>query len=137
MYLILLAIAASAFVIASNLRSYFNPLTFCKIKIELGSFDNHRKEIKQGISWLKKNDSEAYRDLCKNVDKISEKICVGADPNVDMKLFEEIRDKNGCYVRGSKIIYINPHNFDEKINTQTVAGYIKTYSEMSKNFWEN
>lgn len=89
----------------------------------------------KAISLLKKEDKKSYRDLCKYVDIVSEKYCFAYDDRVE-KLDYEVWQP-GCYVMGSRTIYIKPESAESEEVIRKRSLEIKKYSQFSKEFWES
>ena len=133
-YLVLICVVIIIVYALLNISSYINPLAGCKIKIETATVQNNKKVIKKSIKELKKQDRSSYQDLCEYIKVISEKMCFISDPHVEEEKFIEGREKTGCYVRGSKTIYLNPNNFNsDSIDVRVLL--LKKYTAMSKDFW--
>lgn len=116
-----------------NFFNYFDPLNFCYIKIDSDFLRGNEKTIKKAIKLLKKENKIAYKTLCGYINTISEKNCFTSSQNISL----EDWDKDGCYIKGSKIIYIKPEKDkgDTIINERKII--IKKYSEYSRDFWTN
>lgn len=114
-----------------NIFNYFSPLNFCYIKIDGDFLRGNEKTIRKAIKLLKKENKQAYNTLCGYINTISEKNCYTTSQNIS----REEREKDGCYIKGSKVIYLKPEKGEnnEVINKRKNA--IKKYSEYSKDFW--
>ena len=134
-FFVAIVIFFAIFSFAANMFSYFDPLTFCYIGIENDFLRGNQKTVKEAIRLLKKEDIQSYKTLCKNVDTIVEDYCRAADPRVRGQ--EVGIDEPGCYIRGSKIIYLIPTKEDNKSVINQRAITIRKYAYFSKNFWEN
>lgn len=114
-----------------NLFSYFDPLKFCYISIK-GDFRGNKKTIKEALSYLKKNNRQAYQTTCRYVNYIGENFCHAADSRVTP---EADRYLSGCYVRGSKSIYLRPEKDEtEEIIKKRVENIAK-FAAYSQEFW--
>ena len=134
-FFVAIVIFFAIFSIGANLFSYFDPLTFCYIGIENDFLKGNQKTVKEAIRLLKKEDIQSYKTLCKNVDTIVEDYCRAADPRVRGQ--EVGIDEPGCYIRGSKIIYLIPSKMESDYIINLRAETIKKYTYFSKNFWDN
>jgi len=119
-----------------NFFSYFDPGSLCYIKTEKDILRGNEETIKQALRLIKLEDKEEYKMICAYVDVISEKDCVIADHHIDPNKFEEGWEKAGCYVKGSKTIYLKPNNNEGAATVKKRAEDIKKYAEFSKEFWE-
>lgn len=124
--LIVLVFILSNFIV--NAFSYFDMGNFCYIDIEGDILRGNEETVKKAIGLLKKEDYGGYKVLCKYVDTISENYCLEGHMNYS--------DKPGCYIRGSKVIYIKPEKNDTSFIVSERANTIKKYSILSKNFWD-
>src|SRR3990167_3362570 len=109
-FFVAIVIFFAIFSIGANLFSYFDPLTFCYIGIENDFLGGNQKTVKEAIRLLKKEDIQSYKTLCKNVDTIVEEYCRAADPRVRGQ--EVGINEPGCYISGSKIIYLIPSKME-------------------------
>jgi len=134
-FLVAVFIFFTIFSIGANLFSYFDPLTFCYIGIENDMLRGNQKTVRKAIGLLKKEDIQSYKTLCKNVDTIVEEYCRAADPRGRGQ--EVGIDEPGCYIRGSKVIYLIPTKKDNQFVINQRSEMIKKYAFFSKNFWEN
>jgi len=48
-----------------------------------------------------------------------------------------LTDKDGCYIKGSKVIYIKPERQNTDLIIQKRAEILKKYSAYSKKFWDS
>jgi len=119
-----------------SVSSYFDPLDWCRIGINGDIMNGNEKTIKAALGLLKKTDMAAYKDLCRWVDRIGEKNCIIADQLIDAKRFQEGWDLPGCYVNGTKTIYIKPTKSESPETIEERAWALKHYSAFSKTFWE-
>ncbi len=129
-----LLLLVSIFII--NRFSYFNPLSMCYIKIEGNIVSGNEETIQKAIRKIKKTDKTAYKNLCKYVDKISEKNCVIADWHIARDEFDTGWRLPGCYVKGTKTIYLLPEKKDSTEIVEKRAEKIKEISEFSKDYLE-
>ena len=120
-----------------NMFSYFDPGRWCYIKIEGDIMAGNESTVREAIFVLKNHDAAAYQSLCQYVDRVSERNCIVADHKTAKKDFEEGWDQPGCYVRGTKTIYLKPTKDDTEDVIQERAWVIKKYTGYSKNFWDN
>lgn len=135
-YLILIIILLIPIYSWLNFSAHFDPVNLCRIKIESTSIKHNKKTIEQAVKLLKKQDLDAYTILCKNINTIGEKTCVIADPHVEEKTYLQGTQEPGCYVKGSKTIYLNPRQLKTD-DLKKIAGHITKYSKFSKIFWQN
>ena len=131
-WLVCVFVLAAVFIFTANLFSYFDPATFCYIGIDNDWAQGNQKTIQKAIRQLKAQDKVAYRTLCSSVDAIIEDYCMVIDASgggVSQP------DASGCYVKGSKIIYVRPTKDESLAMVSQRAATIKKYAEYSKNFW--
>ncbi len=120
-----------AFYFFVNFFNYFDPLNFCYIKIDGDFLRGNESTIKKAIKFLRKENKLAYKTLCAHIDTISEKNCFTSSRNVSMEDWE----KDGCYIKGSKIIYLKPEKRESNIIINKRKVSLKKYSEYGKDFW--
>ncbi|PIU75436.1 MAG: hypothetical protein COS76_00805 [Candidatus Portnoybacteria bacterium CG06_land_8_20_14_3_00_39_12] len=116
-----------------NLFDYLDPFNLCYINIESDVTRGNTKTIHQAIEQIKKADKSDYRNLCHFVNVISENLCMADDPNRSSAWRDDV---SGCYLRGSKVIYLNPSRAVDEGTIAHRARIIKIYSQKSKNFWQ-
>jgi len=131
--LIIIFLIGSYFVI--NIFSYFDITNFCYISTERDIVRGNEKTIKQALKYLKKNKKDDYKMVCKYVETISEKYCIVADWHLGESLLREGCKLPGCYIKGSKTIYLKPSEETGENIIKKRAGDIIKYSNFSKEFW--
>lgn len=112
--------------------SYFNIPDSCYIKIKNPGLASNRSNVKKAIRFLKKSDRKAYDAFCRYADTIIESDCMGSDWHLN----EEMRGHKsaGCYIKGSKTIYLNPL-LTRPLPQEKISELIAKYSLMSEKFW--
>jgi len=118
-----------------NIFNYFDIVNLCYIRTEGDLVRGNEKTIKQALKYLKNNKKNDYKMVCKYTDTISEKYCILADDDIDPELLKEGWNLPGCYVRGSKNIYLTPSQNNEEEDIRQKAEAIIKYSNFSKEFW--
>ncbi len=128
------------FIIFFSLFSLYN-FTFnhvditspCYIGITSESFRGERKTVKQALYQLKKTDFSTYKDVCKNVNIINEKRCLPGDPRGDPDY--KIPQIEGCYIKGTHTIYINPTQDRSYDTVLKRSEQIARYGTYCTEFW--
>jgi len=112
--------------------SHFNVFEPCFVKIRVPVIASSKAKIKKAIKFLKRSDHAAYGTFCRHVNTIVESDCLGSD----WHLSNEIRgqDAPGCYVKGSKTIYLNPLK-TRAMSEEKISELLKENSELSQEFW--
>lgn len=118
-----------------NIFNYFDITNLCYIKTEGDLVRGNEKTIKQALKYLKKNKKNDYKMVCKYANVISEKYCILADDDIDPELLREGWSLPGCYVKGSKNIYLTPSQENDEEAIREKAEAIVKYSNFSKEFW--
>jgi hypothetical protein len=116
-----------------SLVSYFDPLALCKITLNVDVLRGNKDTLQKAIASLK-DDKQAYQDLCRNIDMISEEYCLATQP---VKGTGQWGTEGGCYIKGSKTIYLDPNSEKSEYMIQKRAQLIKKYSQKSKEFWQD
>ncbi len=112
--------------------SYVDLRELCFVKIKYDVLQGDRQSIIDAIKEIKKTDYILYKGLCKNVNTIYEKRCVlGKEDRPDIIFI----DSDGCYIRGSKAILINPVGKNTYDIVEMRAEQIKKYSQMAIDYW--
>lgn len=115
------------------LTGYFDPLTMCRIRIHTDLVSGNKKTISQALKLLKKEDRTSYDMACKYVNRIYERTCIGADWHLDKG--HRGSNEPGCYVKGSKSIYLKPDYYHQQDTTELRKDSIKKYSQLSWEYW--
>jgi hypothetical protein len=129
--LVILALVSARLI---NDFSYLDIEGLCYIGVDEDILRGNDKTINQALSYIKKDSPSDYETVCKYVDSIIETYCIGSDPHI-----KELKgaDAPGCYIKGSKVIYIFPQEGDsEKIVEERAKNIIK-YANYSRQFWES
>ena len=119
-----------------NIVNYFDPFGGGYLNIDGDIVSGNKETIKAAIRYLGKTDRTAYRNLCTVVDRVSEKNCIIADQRIDSKGFIEGLNLDGCYVKGTRTIYLRPDKSDSPDVIEGRARTIKHYTEAVARFWE-
>lgn len=122
-----------AFYFFVNIFNYFDPLNFCYIKIDGDFLHGNEGTIKKAVKLLKREDKIAYKRLCSYINTISEHHCFTSSQNISL----EDWNKEGCYIKGSKVVYVKPEKGVSDIIVNKRKNAIKRFSEHSKDFWIN
>ena len=104
----------------------------CFIKVDKDILKGNRETVFKALSSIKNNNFQEYNDICNYVDTIAEAACLVGENNSG-KLHPLNTD--GCYIKGTKTIFISPDNSDLDAATTARKSQILKYSKMSKNYW--
>lgn len=118
-----------------NQFAYFDLPNLCYLSLKKDVLAGNKKTMHQAIGLLKKKNKADYKNLCRYVNTISEKYCFAFDPRVENKSGDPWRP--GCYVKGSKTIYLKPEKKKSDLIIERRSAEIKKFMLMSKNFEEN
>jgi len=130
-FVFLMFLLGVAFFIFSGLN-YVDVRDQCYIKVKYDVLKGDREGIFEALKEIKRTDYIFYRNLCRNVDRIYEKRCVlGNDSSSKL---EYIKSK-GCYIKGSRVILINPIGENEYDKVEKRVEAIKLYSQMAIDYW--
>ncbi|MBI2337911.1 hypothetical protein HYU95_01895 [Candidatus Daviesbacteria bacterium] len=104
----------------------------CNIAVDKDFLKGNSETILKAISRIKNQDKNTYKDICRYVNLVSENPC---------PVFHsyggalQYNNQPGCFIKGSKIIYINPAKEEsEQVISQRIEA-IKKYSSLSKSYW--
>jgi len=117
-----------------NIFAYFDLPNLCYISLEKDALNGNKITLHQAIGLLKKNDRADYKNLCRFVKTVSEKYCFAFDPRVENNSQNPYQP--GCFVKGSKTIYLKPEKEQSAFVIQKRAEELKKFMLMSKSFWE-
>ena len=118
-----------------NQFAYFDAPNLCYISLTEDVINGNKKTMHQAISLLKRTNREDYKNLCRYVHQIAEKNCFAFDPRVESR--SEKTWQPGCFVKGSKTIYIKPAKERSELMIKKRSEEIKKFMLISKNYWEN
>ncbi|EKD99499.1 MAG: hypothetical protein ACD_22C00241G0005 [uncultured bacterium] len=115
-----------------NSIDYFDITSGCYIAITGDVLKGNEDTIRTALRNLKYEDSDSYNRVCGYVSKIIENTCLNSDPRFGYP--KQMPD--GCYIKGSKTIYLKPveKNSDEVVTSRMEE--LKRLSEFSKEFWQ-
>lgn len=117
-----------------NTIAYFDVINPCYISINADALRGNKDTISKAIAQLKKQDEKGYKTLCRYVAAIHEQNCGNFDSRVSAD--NGSHASPGCFIKGSKTIYVYPTEEDsERIVIQRMET-IKKYAQYSKLFWE-
>jgi hypothetical protein len=117
-----------------NTFSYLNIYPFCSVDIHGNVLFKNEGTIRKAIHIIKKDYPDSYSDLCRYVNVIKEQKCTIRDWHLVPRI-EDYTNETGCYVRGSKTIYISPERSNSNNIIQKRADQIIKLTAFSKNFW--
>lgn len=108
---------------------YVDLSNHCLIKIKYDVLKGDRESIKEALSQIKSTDYVFYTNFCNSINTIYEKRCVIPQENNPRKL--KFTGSEGCYIKGSKAIMINPvsKNNLQKVDLRKTA--IKEYGQIA------
>jgi hypothetical protein len=112
--------------------SYIDLPTQCYIKINKDVNSGNRDTIIKALHNLKVDNPTVYQDTCQYVKTISETDCVIADSKTSSI---SITTDKGCYLKGSKVIFIKASRFDTENVIKDREDTIAKYAEESRSFW--
>jgi hypothetical protein len=112
-----------------------DPLNSCYIYLEDDMLRGNNETIFKAIDKIKAENFSAYRTLCSNVDVVSENFCEGGNRRASTPAKDWNND--GCYIRGSKVIYLKPEKDITLAIIDNRAEMLKKYSIRSQEFWSH
>lgn len=133
-YGILGAASGAIFLIYLLITSYVDVFSFCAIKVEGDMVIGNRGAIIAAIKMLKKQNKKSYQTLCGYVERIIENDCLAVEPRIDSSWKGLYAD--GCYIRGSKTIYIKPEKNGDSQSVANRSRALMRYADYSKRFWK-
>lgn len=120
---------------ALNMLSYFDPLGRCYLGLSVDLLEGDRAGLRRAITTLKREDGAGYRLLCDSVSEIVERHCV--NPMFVRPKAHAVPLAPGCYVRGSRAIYLKPDEgaTEPQALAHIRADALKKYAAFSRDFW--
>ncbi|PIR43091.1 hypothetical protein COV24_04650 [candidate division WWE3 bacterium CG10_big_fil_rev_8_21_14_0_10_32_10] len=112
--------------------SYIDLPNLCYIGVEGDLIKGDENSIRASLKYIKNNKPSEYKNVCKYVDSIIESYCISADGRV-APLYGY--DQPGCYVKGSKVVYVIPQKQQYSTVVEDRAKNIIKYANYSKDFW--
>lgn len=133
---IVIAVIAFLFILnyLLNTIAYFDAAGFCYISINADALKGNKNTINKAIIQLKKQDEKGYKTLCRYVAAIHEQNCGNFDSRVSAN--NGSHASPGCFIKGSKAIYVIPKEEDSDRVVTDRMETIKKYAQYSKLFWE-
>lgn len=128
-FFLLLAMVTSYFYTRSHYVDLFN---FCNISVDKDFLKGNSSTVIKAIGIIKEQDKTAYKDVCRYVDLVSENYCPVYHTYGGSF---EFNNQPGCYIKGSKVIYVNPQKQESKTIIEQRVEAIKKYSSLSKEYW--
>lgn len=131
-FLLLLFLGGIAYFLFSGF-SYVDVRDQCFIKVKYDVLKGDRESIIEALEILKAKDYVFYRKFCSNVSEIYERRCTMAEKSSSKVEFIKT---DGCYIKGSHAIIIEPIDgavydiVDRRVKT------IKKHGEFAINYWE-
>ena len=101
---ILIILIFGVFLYWRSSTHYLDISSFCSISIDKDFLRGNRETIQKALLAIKQNDSGSYKLICRNVDRIAEDLC--PNDHTYGGPWELIRP--GCFIKGTRIIYIEP-----------------------------
>lgn len=130
----ILFLIISVFLILNNLSNYISLFPYCRVAIQ-SNIRGNKQTIIKALNLIKNESTTSYTDVCTYVEQISEQKCAISDSrgqNINGTL--EFRDS--CYIRGSKIIYIQATQDISENTIKLRAESIKNLAKFSKDYWK-
>lgn len=116
--------------------NYVDVTSMCRIKLNGDMLRGNEETIKSALKYIKENKRSSYDDACKYIDNISERYCIDADYHLDALATQAGWKRPGCYIRGSKTMYLKPESAKTDIVIKQRADEIIKDAQFSKNYWE-
>jgi len=130
-FLILAFLVLVAFILFSGF-SYVDIRDQCFIKVRYDVLRGDRDSIIEALKVIKEEDYIFYRKFCANVNYIYEKRCTLGDDNSSKVEFIKT---DGCYIKGSHAILIEPldDRYYNKVDLRVEV--IKKYGDLAIDYW--
>lgn len=131
-YFFLLLVIVFVYVILKGFY-YIDLSNHCFVKVKYDVLKGDRESIKEALAEIKNSDYVFYRNFCAYIDTVYEKRCVIPVENNPRKL--KFTGTEGCYIKGSKAIIINPisKNNYQKVDLRKTA--LKKYGQIAIDYW--
>ncbi len=132
-------IVIAVYLTLTNLSSYVNVYPFCKISLEQDVLEGNSQTITAALTQILQQDPKSYQTVCQYVSTITEDTCLIANSPISQSDSQtQLAPVNeGCYVKGTKNIYLTPTKDTTDQTVTARADAIKKYAELSKSFWES
>lgn len=137
--IVVFVIVLAIYLTLTNLNSYVNVYPFCRISVEQDVLRGNGQTINAALDQIRDQDPKSYQTVCKYVSTITEDTCLIFDNAIGQANSQtQLATVNqGCYVKGTKNIYLTPTH---DTNDQTIsarADAIKKYASFSQAFWQS
>lgn len=133
----MLFLTVVTFSFVANVFSYFDPFNLCYIGIENDVVKGNQRTIKAALSAIKESSPQDYKNVCGNVDLIAESYCLASDSRGGEDKEDVGYSAPGCYIQGSRIIYVIPSKLDSDQVIKQRADTIQKYAVYSERFWKS
>jgi hypothetical protein len=120
------------FIYSSN--NYIDIFNFCAIDIYEDVHEGNKETIKVALKTIKNTDKSSYEDVCRYVELIDENLCPIDHAYGGAWTYN---NQPGCYVKGSRVIYISPNQSSKDSIVTQRAQAIRKYAGLSKTYWLN
>lgn len=105
----------------------------CYISLYDDMLKGNKDTMRKALWELKKTDYASYQTTCRYVNSIYEGICTLGNQQGQPLVYV---DAPGCYIKGSKSLYLVTEKEDSDEVVKRRAESIKKYSSFSKKYWE-
>lgn len=133
--LVLIAIPGAVFYFIAAGFYYVDVFHLCFIRLSDDILNGNKVTIKKGIELIKRQSPEAYKNVCASLDMVIESYCLAGDVEPHSAAAWSKINEPGCYIRGSKVIYIKPDKKDSEDVIMVRAEAIEYLAQKSKEFW--
>lgn len=124
-----------AWYVINAFSNYVDVTGLCRIRISGDMLRGNEDTIKEALKSIKASDSSGYKDICRNVDEITERFCVDSDYHLDQAAAQAGWERPGCFIRGSKTIYLKPEPGESASVVKARAREILKDALLSKDYW--
>lgn len=113
---------------------YVDLANACIIKTKYSVHTENKTHLHQAIKAVRVTMPSDYKTLCNYVNNITETYCIVANEAGPIITYA---DSVGCYIKGTKTVFIQPLNTLQKPNSKDIAENLARYSRYSEEFWLN
>lgn len=131
-FLFLGGIVAAIGYLVLTISGYFVPYPMCYIKIYSDTLKGNKETITKALESIRASSLGDHEMVCTYVNKIIEVPCRSI--NVQNKQYIS-SDNIGCYIKGSKVIYLNPDTRNDSDIIKIRAEEILRNAKQSRDYW--
>lgn len=131
--LLIIVVGGSAYIFYTY-SHYIDFSNNCTIEVQKDIVSGNRQTIFDALKLIKEDHPEDYENICTQVDTIVETECILGDKKTPKIHY---LDTDGCYLKGTKTIFIRPVSGTSDTIVENRAELILKYGTLSGEYWQS